>query len=70
MAGDRTTRLLALVALSLATLALVLSFLAWRRGEARDAEVQRLRDALDRAQPLRPGAGHGPPLGLDPGDPD
>lgn len=68
--GDRTNRLLSVVALSLATMALVLSILAWRRADARDDEVRRLREAFERTAPLRLGEGGGPPLQLDPGDRD
>ncbi|GAB4205540.1 MAG: hypothetical protein OHK0013_21520 [Sandaracinaceae bacterium] len=66
--GDRTTRLLSIVALSLAVLALVLSIFAWRRADQRDDEVRRIQESLERAAPLRPGAGIGPPSQLDPGE--
>jgi hypothetical protein len=66
--SDRATRLLSLVALALASVALVVALLAMRRAEDRAQEIERLRGALERLSPAAPGTGSGPPLALDPGD--
>ncbi len=66
--SERTTRLLSVIALSLAAVALAVAFLALERADDRTHELERLRSALERAAVARPGTGSGPPLGLDPRD--
>ncbi len=65
--SERTTRLLAVVALSVAMAALLIAVLALRRADDRTQEVERLRDVLERAASAPPTGGGRPPLALDPG---
>ena len=65
--SERTTRLLSVIALSVAIVALVVAALALRRVEDRTEEIERLRRTLERAAGASPSGGGRPPLELDPG---
>jgi hypothetical protein len=67
--SDRTTRLLALLALSVALVALVLAGFALKVSQDRTEEIERLRETLERAASATSSSGGGrPSLPLDPGD--
>ncbi len=64
--SDRTTRLIATLALALSIIAVVVALLAERAADDRLREIERLRDVLERLDTTR--AGGRPSLALDPGD--
>jgi HAMP domain-containing protein len=67
--SDRTTRLLALLALSVALIALVVAGFALKVSQDRTEEIERLRETLERAASVTSTNGGGrPSLPLDPGD--
>ena len=67
--SERTTRLLALLALSLALVSLALAGYALKVSQDRTDEIERLRESLERAAAATTTSGGGrPSLPLDPGD--
>lgn len=67
--SDRTTRLMALLALSVALVALAISGFALRVSQDRTEEIERLRETLERAaSATSTSSGGRPSLPLDPGD--
>jgi HAMP domain-containing protein len=66
--SERTTRLLAVIALSVSAIAVVVSLYALRVSEDRTREIERLRETLERATTAASSNGGRPSLGLDPGD--
>ena len=67
--SERTTRLLAVLALSMAVVALLIAGFALQVARDRTDELERVREALERANSATaaPGAGR-PSLPFDPGD--
>lgn len=66
--SERTTRLLAVIAISVALISLTVALYALRVSEDRTAEVHELREALERAARATGTEGGRPPLRLDPGE--
>lgn len=65
--SDRTTRLIALIGLSLSVIAVAVALYALRVSEDRTREIERLRETLERAATAASSSGGRPSLGLDPG---
>ncbi len=66
--SERTTRLVAIVALSISLVSMAIAVYALRVSEDRTAEIERLRESLERAATAASSSGGRPSLALDPGD--
>lgn len=65
--SERTTRLMAVIALSMSVIAVTVALYALRVSEDRTREIERLRETLERAATAASSSGGRPSLGLDPG---
>lgn len=66
--SERTTRLVAVIALSVSLIALAIAVYALRVSEDRTREIEQLRQSLERAATAASSSGGRPSLGLDPGE--